>query len=145
MSEQTVEETQMIAAAVERLDAVRLADGDYAYRAEETARWYVVTESDLRDLGERMARGESDAYSHWCARDAGSAAPDWIVEEITPTADALVYVGAYYRLHVTIRNLSANGERQRWTVRDVSDPRYDISGAKIDPRAARFVSGSPGS
>lgn len=66
--------------------------------------------------------------------------PDWIVDEITPTQDALRSPQhAYYRLHIRLRNLSAGGAVQSWTVRDVADPRYDISGATIDPRARPFL------
>lgn len=42
-------------------------DGMYAYRADETATWYAVTEDDLIDLAERVSRGHDEAYSRWCA------------------------------------------------------------------------------
>ncbi len=45
-----------------------LADGNYAYYADETSAWYLVTASDVRELGEAMMRGDEDedAYSVWC-------------------------------------------------------------------------------
>jgi hypothetical protein len=53
--------------AIDLLDATELPDGDYAYFAEETRRWYVVDSSDIADLSERLDRGEQDVYSRWCA------------------------------------------------------------------------------
>lgn len=47
--------------AVERLGAVRLADGGYAYRAAETGHWYIVSGADLEALGERLAADDPDA------------------------------------------------------------------------------------
>lgn len=65
--------------------------------------------------------------------------PDWIVDSIEATADARRYgAGAYYKLRVQGLNLN-NGERFSWTVRDVADPRYDLTGARIAPDAAPFL------
>ena len=59
-------------------NAVTLADGRVAYRADETGCWYIVSAEDWRDLELALAEGEActvvdcddehhDAYSHWCA------------------------------------------------------------------------------
>lgn len=54
-------------AGVDRLDAVELPDGHYAYLAPETGSWYHITEYDICDLGEALLADEDDAYSVWCA------------------------------------------------------------------------------
>ena len=68
--------------------------------------------------------------------------PDWIVEEVTITHDCKKYgQRVRYRLHVKLKNLSENARDQicYWTVRDLHDPRYDLSQAKyIEPGAERF-------
>lgn len=65
MNAKTTEEH--ISEAAEMLGAVKLGGGEYAYLAPETARWYVVSEADLADLGELLASDEPDVYSQWCA------------------------------------------------------------------------------
>jgi len=63
--------------------------------------------------------------------------PDWIVESIEATGEA------YYRLRVVGQNLNyPPGDPCRrffWRVRDVSDRRYDLAGATIDPAALPFL------
>lgn len=74
-----------IAAAIERLGAVTLADGDYAYYAEESREWWTVTDDDVAELGAMLLAGESDAYSIWCAEGYGDLVNDTdhdAVEEI---------------------------------------------------------------
>ena len=61
--------------AVEMLRAVQLSPRKWAYYAEETSAWYVVSRRDLADLGELLAAGETDAYSHWCAACGREATP----------------------------------------------------------------------
>ena len=58
-----------LATAIAKLSAVD-HDGDYAYYEEGTHQWYQVTEGDMIDLGERLVRGDRDAYSLWCAETA---------------------------------------------------------------------------
>ncbi len=66
--------------------------------------------------------------------------PDWIVDRVTLTAEARTWgSSAYYKLHVHGCNLSADGERFYWTVRDVADPRYDLTHAVIEPGAMPFL------
>lgn len=51
--------------AVELVEEIR--DCEYAYYADETGKWYLVTAEEVEDLGERLLSGERDAYSLWCA------------------------------------------------------------------------------
>ena len=84
------------------------------------------------------AEYENEKFHYEQAKEEAEA--DWLVEEITPTKDALeVGEHAFYRLHVRGTNLSRGGEPFAWTVRDVSDPRYCLTRAKIDPRAMPFL------
>lgn len=49
------------------IELVAAPGGEYAYFADETATWYVVSEGDVLDLAERISRGHEEAYSRWCA------------------------------------------------------------------------------
>jgi hypothetical protein len=62
-------EADALAAAELQLHGlVRLEDGAYAYRADETGGWVIgVSRSDVIGLGARLLRGDEDAYSFWCA------------------------------------------------------------------------------
>jgi len=64
-------------------------------------------------------------------------APDWFVESIEATGEA------YYRLRVVGQNLNyPEGDKDRrftWRLRDVDDPRFDLSGAAIDPAAVPYL------
>ena len=66
--------------------------------------------------------------------------PDWIVLTIKPASHAS---SAYYRLHVTLLNLSDRDEEMgrvvSWTVRDVEDPRFELVHASIHPDAVRYL------
>lgn len=57
--------------AAKHIDAVEIAAGLYAYYADETSRWYVVTADELEDLCDYLDDEDpqisGDAYSHWCA------------------------------------------------------------------------------
>lgn len=57
--------------AQEYLDAVSLGDGTSAYYAEETSRWYVLSDADVAELVDYLEHDDPeikrDAYSHWCA------------------------------------------------------------------------------
>lgn len=46
---------------------VELSGDSRAYRADETGRWVIVSAEDWRDLERRLAKGQTDAYSLWCA------------------------------------------------------------------------------
>jgi hypothetical protein len=72
------EETEdaQIARAVEYLDAVKLADGRYAYYADETRRHYVVDASDIASLGDDLWLELNDAYSMWCAATESEEMPE---------------------------------------------------------------------
>lgn len=41
--------------------------GKWYHYAQETNRWYRVTRRELAELGQLLADGQPDAYSHWCA------------------------------------------------------------------------------
>lgn len=55
--------------AVKHLDATRYcADTVFTYADANTPDTvYLVDAADMADLGARLARGDGDAYSHWCA------------------------------------------------------------------------------
>lgn len=57
---------------------------------------------------------------------------DWVVYEVHATGSE------WYPLRVVGRNLSDGGEF-RWVVRDIDNPRYDLTHARIDPRAEPFI------
>lgn len=55
-------------AAIRRLDATPLRDGRYAYYADETDTYYIVSSEDLEDLGAMLSDVDvDDAYSLWCS------------------------------------------------------------------------------
>lgn len=104
---------------VEHLNAVRLADGDYAYRAEETGLWYRVSEDDVIDLGERIEKARAcrtpdcadephDAYSHWCA-SCGEEISDLDHDAVTEVREAGGDMA--YRCQCG----TATGQRCEWT------------------------------
>lgn len=67
-----------IAGAINKLSATELPGGDYAYLADETKLYYVVSAADVEDLGRRMFAGELDEYSLWCAvTDAEEMPAGW--------------------------------------------------------------------
>lgn len=68
-----------LAPALDLLDGVVYVDaaGDVTgvvYYADEVGRYYAVDRYALLGLAERLARGEADAYSLWCA-DEGADVP----------------------------------------------------------------------
>lgn len=64
--------------------------------------------------------------------------PDWIVESIV-----LSQCEPWYRLWVRGRNLSDEGRSFFWHVRDVANPRFDLSQAVIEPAALPYLGRSP--
>jgi hypothetical protein len=74
--------------AIEKLGAVKLPDGDYAYFDDGMRRWYVVDEDDLLSYvsGYLESTDEdvrNDAYSHWCASTmADEMAEGWEPSEV---------------------------------------------------------------
>ena len=63
----------------ELLHATQLDDGQWAYFAEETQRYYLVRDDDMEDLDRRLAAGEPDPYSRWCAEtDAREMPIGWV-------------------------------------------------------------------
>lgn len=74
-------------AGLDRLDAVALPEGDYAYYAEEVSGWYLVSESEISELGESLLAGEDDAYSLWCA-SSGEAVSDLEHDQLDRIANA---------------------------------------------------------
>lgn len=58
-----------IRAAVERLNAVLLKDGNYRYHADEVGRDYLITTEEMASLGAAILSGHEDfdTYSLWCA------------------------------------------------------------------------------
>lgn len=63
----TTQTTTDLTAAIELLDAEPQADGSYVYYASETTSHWRVSVEAMGDLARRLAAGEPDAYSHWCA------------------------------------------------------------------------------
>ena len=59
------------------------------------------------------------------------SAPDWIVDRVEATGEG------YYRIRVIGRIRGV--EPFRWCVRDVADPRYDLTGAIITHAARPFL------
>ncbi len=71
-------------------------------------------------------------------------APDWIVLEIKLSDDARrAGKQAHYPLHVRGINLSNEDRSFAWQVRDVADPRYDLSNAVIEPEALPYLGRKP--
>lgn len=99
----------IVARAVEMIGALRLEDGDYAYRADETGEWYRLTELDLEDLEERIAAGERDAYSLWCA----SPYLEEIEDTDHDTLDAICNAGGAAEHDYRCQCGTATGERCR--------------------------------
>jgi hypothetical protein len=62
----TKNERTNLEAAINRLDAVRISTFRYAYYADETRTYWVVSRKSMINLGERLNRGDRDAYSFWC-------------------------------------------------------------------------------
>lgn len=54
----------------------------YVYQADESSRrWYGCTKAQLANLGERLERGDVDAYSFWCAETGGADALPFVVTD----------------------------------------------------------------
>lgn len=57
--------------AASHIDATDLGNGRWAHYADETSRWWIVTEDELAELCEYLDSDDeqiaADAYSHWCA------------------------------------------------------------------------------
>jgi hypothetical protein len=64
-----------------------------------------------------------------------NGAPDWIVFEIKLATDGR----EAYPLHVRGINLSNEDRPFAWQVRDIKDPRYDLSNATIEPAAIPYL------
>lgn len=62
--------------AIALLDATQIAPGRYAYRDDAMRTYYIVDDSALVLLGERLAL-DSDAYSEWCADTQATEMPAW--------------------------------------------------------------------
>ena len=74
-----------LARAAARIHATDLGDGGWAYYAEETSSWWVVTAEELEELCDYLDSDEpliaGDAYSHWCAACGGEEqAAGWTPE-----------------------------------------------------------------
>lgn len=72
---------EALQAGIERLSATQIEDGDYIYFASESGLYYVVSESELIELGAGTIE-DADIYSIWCARNGREAQ----VEEINEIA-----------------------------------------------------------
>jgi hypothetical protein len=60
--------------ATAALGAVQLASGAYAYVASETGLTYVLTESEIAELGAALIKQPlGDCYSIWCASNGREA------------------------------------------------------------------------
>lgn len=67
----TPEESRV--AAIKALSAVEVDGDEYAYYADETSSWWIVTEDEL---AEWLDYPERDRYSHWCAGTSGREMPE---------------------------------------------------------------------
>jgi hypothetical protein len=99
-----------VRAGVERLSAVKVDDrGDHAYRADETGKWYQVTESDVAELGAAILAGHGgDTYSLWC-----TGAGEEISDLDHGALDAIMDAGGEARYRCQCG--SATGECCEWT------------------------------
>jgi len=81
-----------VARAAEYIDAVDLGDGGWAYRAEETGSWWVITAEELEELCDYIDSDDpmiaGDAYSHWCAGCGGEEQPSWWAPDTQTVEDA---------------------------------------------------------
>ena len=96
-SQRILSRDELIELAVDKLEATSYAS-DTLYAYTETQMHgvvYMVTDDDMLDLGGRLARGETSAYSHWCA--------DTVPE--STTAEAVVV--ALPELHATGLDVNA--------------------------------------
>ncbi len=53
----------------------RADDGDIVYYEPGMRTWYRVFAQEVEDLGQRVARGQRDAYSRWCAEITSETVP----------------------------------------------------------------------
>lgn len=65
-SEDTMTTTDLLTLAIDTIRAERRGDV-YAYFDAASCATYVSTRDDLVRLGQMLASGMDDAYSHWCA------------------------------------------------------------------------------
>lgn len=103
-----------IGAGITRLGAVDLGDEQYAYYADETRAWYLVSADDVRDLGARLLAGEQDAYSLWCAATIATEVRDTDHDRLDQIVEAL---GDDSRVRYRCQCGTAMGERCAWTGR----------------------------
>lgn len=84
-----VQRADRVARAAEHVDATELSDGRWAHHADETQRWYIVTEDDLESLCDYLDSDDNEiagnAYSHWCA---GTTTSEEMPAGWTPDDDA---------------------------------------------------------
>lgn len=79
--------TEKISEAARHIGATRLRDGAWAYYADETSRWYVVSDDDLMLLRDIMHDDDPDVsrdpYSHWCASTSAEEMPKgWSPDQV---------------------------------------------------------------
>jgi len=67
----TKKERDNLKKAVDRLNASQISPLRYAYYAEETGTYWLVSRRVMINLGERLNRGDRDAYSSWCGETHG--------------------------------------------------------------------------
>jgi hypothetical protein len=66
------------ARAIECISASEDSDGSYVYYDNGMRRYYRVDAGDIVVLGEMLAAGTVDAYSHWCAQTTAEEMPaEW--------------------------------------------------------------------
>jgi len=104
------EEAGHLAAGVDYLDAIQV-DGDYAYLAAETRRWWVCTAEEVVDLGERLAADPDRGYSEWCSGWSGEEV-DGLAHDIL---DAICAAGGAAERDYTCQCGQALGERCAWS------------------------------
>ena len=62
----TTTTTSLLTLAIDTIRAERRGDA-YVYRDDASCATYVATRDELVRLGQMLASGMDDAYSHWCA------------------------------------------------------------------------------
>lgn len=130
-------EAERIARAVARLSAVRLADGDYAYYADETDRWYIVDPAEIESLCDYMDDPalDGDGYSHWCADTASVEVEDTDHEALDRIAEVTDTT-----IHYRCQCGAATGQRCEWVGR-----RWDLVNVRWVPESERGSADASGS
>jgi len=72
---------ELVDLAADYLQAEQIEDGRYRYFDHATREWWRVDADAMADLGERLDRGDRDAYSLWCAESSAESEADSAKDE----------------------------------------------------------------